>query len=114
MEKLAKTIELQKKRMGVYEVEEEKENTLEQMIKELNESSKRHREESKTYYEKIEKQLAEHRGLLKYTLSEQEKQRISSMSMSELLAEIQKNIEEMKISVDKILDKDSKNVKEKI
>ena len=104
---LSKTIELQKKRMGVYDAEEEKENTLEQMIKELNKSSKEFQEEKKIFYERVDKQLEEIRSTLKYTLTEQENQRIATMSMSELLTEIQRNIDKMKISVDKILDKDS-------
>ncbi|MBC8588416.1 hypothetical protein [Paratissierella segnis] len=122
MESLVKTIELQKKRMDIYEVEEESGKTLEVMdeIKEvlqdfkldsndlrkeihnLKEKSKKYREESKIHYENMNNQLAEIKSLVKYTLTEQEEQRISQMSMSELLIEMQKNVEDIKSTIHKL------------
>ena len=89
----------------------ERDLMLKQMICEMKEESKRYREESKIYYQKIEKQLEEIKSLTKYTLTEQEKQRYASMSMSELLIEMQKNIDIMMSTVDKVLDKDNKKAK---
>ena len=47
-------------------------------------------------------QLAEIKSLVKYTLTEQEEQRISQMSMSELLIEMQKNVEDIKSTIHKL------------
>ena len=84
---------------------EVRDNTLELMIKGLNESTKRYQEENKIYYEKIEKQLEEIRCLTKYTLSEQEKQRFTTMSMSDLLAELQKNIDSINNDIDTLIER---------
>lgn len=78
------------------------EKTLSQMIKELNEEQKLYREESKIYHKKMDEQLVEIRSTLKYILTEQEKQRISQMSMSELLLEIQNNINDMSSIINKV------------
>lgn len=106
MESLANTIELQKRRMGVYEVDEEKEETtLEQMMKDLNETTNKYHEESKIFYKRVDKELEELKVLLKYTLSEQEKQRIKSMSMAELLEEIKKNVGDINNNIDTLIER---------
>ncbi|CAK7015586.1 hypothetical protein [Tissierella sp.] len=79
----------------------EKEQTLDDMIKNLNESAKKFQEENKIYHDKMQKQLDEIKALTKYTLSEQEELKIASMTTTELLIEMQKNMNEMKIIIEK-------------
>lgn len=86
-------------------VEVKADKPLEQMIKELNDEQKLYREESKIYHANMDKQLAEIKSLVKYTLTEQEEQRISLMSMSELFLEIQKNVDDMRSTIDKALER---------
>lgn len=84
-------------------VDKEKEDmTLEQMILELKESTNKYREESKIHFENMDKQLAKIRNLVKYTLTEQEKQRIASMNVNELIIEMKSNLDDMRKSLDKI------------
>lgn len=83
----------------------ERDIMLKQMMIEMRENSKKYQEESKIHYEKTKKQLEEHRGLLKYTLSEDEKQRIAAMSRSELLVEMQKNVDEISKQIDSFIKK---------
>jgi len=84
------------------DVEVEEDKTLEQMILEMKESAKKYAEESKIFNENMNNQLAEIKSLVKYTLTEQEEQRISQMSMSELLIEMQKNVEDIKSTIHKL------------
>ena len=76
--------------------------SLDEMIAELKEDTKKYKEENKIFYKNINEQLAEIKGLVKYTLTEQEEQRISQMSMSELLIEMQKNVEDIKSTIHKL------------
>ena len=73
--------------------------TLDKMIMELKEDSKKYREENKIFYKNINEQLAEIKGLVKYTLSEQEKQRIASMSIGELLVEMKSLIDDVSLEM---------------
>lgn len=84
------------------EEKESRDNTLDKMMQELKESTKQYREENKIYYKKVDEQLAEIKGLLKYTLTEQEKQRIASMNANELLLEMKQNLDKIKKSLDEI------------
>lgn len=98
MEKVTKINWINKTKSN--EVEED--TTLDKMIMELKEDSKKYREENKIFYKNINEQLAEIKGLVKYTLTEQEKQRIASMNVSELIIEMKSNLDDMRKSLDRI------------
>ena len=83
--------------------------SLKQMMVDMQESSRIYHEESKIHNKKINEQLAEIKSLVKYTLTEQEEQKYANMSMSELITDMENNIEVMRASLDNILDKDIKN-----
>ncbi|MBU5311055.1 hypothetical protein KQI38_03380 [Tissierella carlieri] len=87
------------------EREEKENNTLEQMIKELKEFTTKYEEDNKLFYKKVDEQLAEIKGLIKYTLTEQEKQRFQSMSMSELILEMKNNINDMSSKMDMLIER---------
>lgn len=83
--------------------------SLKQMMVDMQESSRIYHEENEIHNKKINEQLAEIKSLVKYTLTEQEEQKYANMSMSELITDMENNIEVMRASLDKILDKDIKN-----
>ena len=91
--------------INLFAKEEEKENTLEQIMRELNESSKKFEEERIIFYDRMDKQLEEIRSGLKYTITEQEKQRISSLSMAELLVEIQESVNGIRTDIDTLVER---------
>ena len=85
MESLAKTIELQKKRMDIYEVEDER--TTKELLQYIAERVK-----------ELEKST-------RYTLSEQEKLYYKSLSIEEVTKEMMINQQEMKKNIDTLIER---------
>lgn len=83
----------------------DKDISLEQMIQELKKQTNDYQKKNEVFYAKVDEQLAEIKSLVRYTLSEQEKQRITSMSMTELLFEMQKNISKINTLIENWGDK---------
>lgn len=85
MESLAKTIELQKKRMSVYDVEEE--------------------DSTKDLLEDIAEKVKELEKSTRYQLSEQEKLYYKTLSIEELTKIIMVNQQEMKKNIDIMIER---------
>lgn len=85
MENLSNAIQLQKKRMGIYDVEEDK------SYRELVDS--------------INTKLVEIEKLQIYTLTEQEKLNIRAMNTEELLKEMLNNQNDMRKAIDILLER---------
>ena len=84
------------------EENEKEDKSIEQMIQELKKQTHDYHRENELFYEKMNEQLAEVKSLLKYSLTEQEKQRIANLSMGELLVEMKKNLDDVKGIIDKM------------
>ena len=76
--------------------------SMEELIEEMRDETAIRNRDNKVFYANIEKQIAEIQATLNVTVSEQEKQRIGQMNMTELMQEMLKNLENMKEKIDEI------------
>ena len=95
-------IKLFKEEKEKEDIKIEKETTIADMMMELKKSGEQYHKENKLFYADVSKKISEIKSTLNVTVSEQEKQRIANMTMSELFCEMKKNIDCMKEKIDRI------------
>ena len=96
------SVEKKKKIEKLEDAKVEEEETISDIIKRMEVTNEQYYIESKLFYADVDEKIKEIQKTLNVVVDEQEIQRISSMNITELLQEMNKNINYMKEKIDKI------------